>query len=106
MFVAVHADPFHGAFGERNFFCGVAGEIEARDERMLEAGTKRSVGAGESSHLDSPFQKEWRRGSAGDDELFGGDTEREQKQKCANVEGAKAHGDERAGVYYRNRYNK
>jgi len=44
----------------------------------------------------------WR--SAGDDEFFGGDTEREQKKKCANGKRAKAHGDDRSRVYYRSRY--
>jgi len=36
--VAVKGDPLHRAFGERNLFCGVTGEIEASDKRMFETG--------------------------------------------------------------------
>lgn len=114
VFVAVERDPFHGAFGQRNFFCGVAREIEARDKWMFETRTNRSmravkVAAGivffkwggaddDAVDLDGGAGRR-----AGDGEFFSGYTGSEEKEECADNERAGAHGDDPGGVYYRNR---
>jgi len=115
VFAAVEGDPLHRALGEGDFLCGVASEVEPRDERMFEARAERRARAMEVAAGKIFFKRRGAdddavdfhggaRRSAGDDEFFCGDTEREQKEKCANGKRAKAHGDDRDGVYYRSRY--
>src|SRR5215475_6768852 len=102
---AAEGDPFHGTFGEGNFFCRVASEIEPRNKRMFETRAKRSARA--MKIAAGVFLLQWRRAHddaidfdggarrcAGDGQFFRGDTNGNKKKVCANGKETKTHEDD------------
>ena len=109
---AVQGNPFGGTFGERNFFCCVAGEVETGDERVFEARAERGVCAMKVAAGKIFFIRSGADGDAvdfdggagriaGDGEFFGRHTGGKEQKERAERKRVEAHGDDPSGVYYR-----